>query len=128
MNLCERVEIDVDNIELSQLENESVNIRKSIASGYFYNAAVAVDDSKIYRTLKTNCLVKAHPSSTISQFNPRWVIFHELVLTTAEYMREIIVIGPDWLMEVAPHYFKNVDLSDKKKKKVKALGKGQMDE
>ena len=47
--------------------------------------------------------------SSLFKETPRWVIYHELVFTTKEYMREIIEINPEWLMEVAPHYYKNVD-------------------
>ena len=38
-------------------------------------------------------------------------------------MREIIEIEPEWLMEVAPHYYKNIDLSDKDKGKNKGTNK-----
>lgn len=30
-----------------------------------------------------------HPSSALFQRQPDWVIYHELVLTTKEYMREV---------------------------------------
>ena len=30
-----------------------------------------------------------HPSSAIFQHQPQWVVYHELVLTTKEYMREV---------------------------------------
>ncbi len=32
-----------------------------------------------------------HPSSALFQHQPDWVIYHELVLTTKEYMREVRV-------------------------------------
>ena len=37
---------------------------------------------------------------------PKWVIYHELVYTTKEYMRSVIDINPEWLLEIAPHYYK----------------------
>jgi ATP-dependent RNA helicase DHX8/PRP22 len=49
---------------------------------------------------------------------PEWVIYHELVMTSKEYMREVLTIDPKWLIEVAPKYFKQVDeqgLSKRKK-------------
>ena len=39
-SLCERVEIDVQDDSLSEYSDElNTNIRKCIASGFFYNAA-----------------------------------------------------------------------------------------
>jgi ATP-dependent RNA helicase DHX8/PRP22 len=37
------------------------------------------------------------------------VIYHELVLTTKEYMREVMAIDPKWLVELAPRFFKPAD-------------------
>ena len=37
------------------------------------------------------------------------VIYHELVLTTKEYMREVTAIDPKWLVEFAPKFFKFSD-------------------
>lgn len=30
---------------------------------------------------------------------PRWVIYYELVLTSKEYMRQVMEIQPNWLLE-----------------------------
>ena len=103
-------------------ENTSANIRKAIASGFFYNSAHLSKDG-VYRTIKNAHVVNIHPTSSLIKDNPRWVIYHELVYTTKEYMREIIEIEPEWLMEVAPHYYKNIDLSDKDKGKNKGTNK-----
>ena len=128
INLCDRVEIDVTDEAIS-IENEdtSTNIRKSIASGFFYNCAKLSKDGS-YRTVKNNHSVFIHPSSSLFKETPRWVIYHELVFTTKEYMREIIEINPEWLMEVAPHYYKNIDIVDthNHKKHVKNKGTSQM--
>ncbi|KAK0591970.1 hypothetical protein LWI29_011034 [Acer saccharum] len=40
---------------------------------------------------------------------PDWVIYHELVMTTKEYMREVTVVDPKWLVELAPRFFKVAD-------------------
>lgn len=38
--MCERVEVDIKNEDLSVYEDEyNTNIRKCICAGYFYNAA-----------------------------------------------------------------------------------------
>ena len=37
------------------------------------------------------------------------MIYHELVLTTKEYMRETTAVDPKWLVEFAPAFFKFSD-------------------
>ena len=49
---------------------------------------------------------------------PCWVIYHELVFTTKEYMRNCIEIKNEWLLEVAPHYYKAKELEDSTIKKM----------
>jgi hypothetical protein len=36
---------------------------------------------------------------------PECVLYHELVLTSHEYMRNVIEVDPAWLIEIAPHYY-----------------------
>ena len=58
-----------------------------------------------------------HPSSSLFNKNPEWVVYHELVLTTKEYMREVCTIDPKWLVEVAPMFFKQCDPQQLSKRK-----------
>ena len=37
------------------------------------------------------------------------VIYHELVLTTKEYMRQVTAIDAKWLVEFAPNFFRFAD-------------------
>ena len=65
-----------------------------------------------------------HPSSSLHQSQPRWVVYHELVFTTKEFMRQIVEIKPEWLCEIAPHYYKKTDVEDDAGKKLpKGVGK-----
>jgi HrpA-like RNA helicase len=59
-----------------------------------------------------------HPSSSLASTRPRWLIYHELVLTSKEYMRQVIEIEPAWLTEVAPHYYNANDVQDDSKVKM----------
>jgi pre-mRNA-splicing factor ATP-dependent RNA helicase DHX16 len=64
-------------------------IRKSIAAGYFYHCARLQKDGS-YRTVKNSTAVAIHPGSSLSkEVLPRWVIYHELVLTSKEFMRTV---------------------------------------
>lgn len=53
-----------------------------------------------------NQVVYIHPSSALFNRQPEWVVYHELVLTTKEYMREVTTVDPKWLVEFAPAFFK----------------------
>lgn len=41
--------------------------------------------------------------------SPEWVLYHELVLTTKEYMRTTTEIDPKWLVTYAPGFYRVVD-------------------
>ncbi|KAF7307663.1 putative PRP2-RNA-dependent ATPase of DEAH box family [Mycena kentingensis (nom. inval.)] len=122
--LCERVEVVVQSNPNS---NDITPIQKAITSGYFYNTASLQKSGDSYRTLKTNHTVYIHPSSSLFQFQPpvKTMLYYELVMTSKSYMRQVMEIKPQWLLEVAPHYFKPADLEqlatgDKKMPNAKA--------
>lgn len=91
-------------------------IRKAIAAGFFFHAA-RKDPQEGYRTLVENQPVYIHPSSALFQRQPDWVIYHELVMTTKEYMREVTLMDPKWLVELAPRFFKVADPTKMSKRK-----------
>ncbi|XP_048443629.1 pre-mRNA-splicing factor ATP-dependent RNA helicase DEAH1-like isoform X3 [Pyrus x bretschneideri] len=103
--LLERVEI-----ELVSNMSDNETIKKAITSGFFPHSA-KLQKNGSYRTVKHLQTVHIHPSSGLSQVLPRWVIYHELVLTTKEYMRQVMELKPEWSVEIAPHYYqlKNVE-------------------
>ena len=119
IELCKRVEIDVEDPELSIVADHSFsNVRKAFASGYFYNAA-RLQKTGNYRTVKAPHTVHCHPSSALFEDPPEWVIYHELVLTSKEFIRDLIEVDSKWLLEIAPHYYTASDLREQKEKKVK---------
>ena len=67
-----------------------------------------LERSGLYLTVKDNQSVALHPSCVL-QNKPEWVLYHEFVLTTKHYIRTVIDIEGDWLVDIAPHYF---DLSN----------------
>ncbi|KAJ5674894.1 Pre-mRNA-splicing factor ATP-dependent RNA helicase-like protein cdc28 [Penicillium maclennaniae] len=104
--LCDRVEVSVSTCGATNI----VPIQKAITAGFFPNAARLQRGGDSYRTIKTGQGVYLHPSSTLFEVNPRWVIYFELVLTSKEYMRSNMPLQAEWLVEVAPHYYKKKDL------------------
>jgi ATP-dependent RNA helicase DHX8/PRP22 len=99
-------------------------ICKAITAGFFTNTAKK-DPSEGYRTLVDQNPVYIHPSSALFNKNPEYVIYHELVLTTKEYMRSIMVIDAKWLTELAPNFYKSADpnkiTKQKRKEKIEPL-------
>lgn len=79
-------------------------IRKAICAGFFSHAA-RKDPQEGYKAIVENQQVFLHPSSSLFSRPPEWVVYHELVMTSKEYMREITAIDPKWLVEVAPNFF-----------------------
>ncbi len=45
------------------------------------------------------------------------VIYHEIVFTSKEYMREVTAIDPKWLTEAAPTFFRIADANKISKRK-----------
>jgi ATP-dependent RNA helicase DHX8/PRP22 len=91
-------------------------IRKAICAGYFTHAAKK-DPQEGYKTIVEGTPVYIHPSSALFQKNPDWVIYHELVQTSKEYMREVTAIEAKWLVEFAPKFFKLSDPTQLSKRK-----------
>ena len=101
--LCERVEVE----KCSNAEDTAM-IRKAVCAGYFYNTA-KLDKSGHYKTVKHAHTVHIHPSSALAKDDedkPRWLLYHELAFTSKEYMRSCIPVKPQWLIEIAPHFYK----------------------
>ncbi|TQB71659.1 Cyclin-dependent kinase catalytic subunit [Monascus purpureus] len=104
--LCDRVEVMISTCG----SNDLIPIMKAITAGFFPNAARLQRGGDSYRTVKNGQTVYLHPSSTLFEVNPKWVIYYELVLTSKEYMRSNMPLQAEWLIEVAPHYYKKKDL------------------
>ncbi|KAG5447679.1 putative pre-mRNA-splicing factor ATP-dependent RNA helicase mog-4 [Clonorchis sinensis] len=103
VSLLERVEIS-----LKSNPSEHINIRKAITAGFFYHTARFTGNG--YKTVKQKHTIHPHPNSCLAEELPKWVIYHELVFTTKEFMRQLIEIEPKWLLEVAPHYYKEKEI------------------
>ena len=135
-NLCERVEIDpklsvYDTLsKVNVMDENDVNINENIGmaltSGFFFHTAKITNNGQ-YKTIRFNEEVQIHPSSCISKAEllPKWVLFHELVLTSAEFMRNVIEIEPKWITKVAPHFYKSGDVERAQAKMPKNAVKNQ---
>ncbi|XP_041843981.1 pre-mRNA-splicing factor ATP-dependent RNA helicase DHX16 [Melanotaenia boesemani] len=109
--LMDRIEVEV-----VSCQEDSMPIRKAVTAGYFYHTARLSKGG--YKTVKHQQTVYVHPNSSLFEEQPRWLIYHELVFTTKEFMRQVIEIESGWLLEVAPHYYKSKELEDSSSKKM----------
>jgi len=81
-------------------------VRKAICSSYFHNAARMKGIGE-YANLRTGIPCVLHPSSAIYAlgFTPDYVVYHELVMTSKEYMQCVTAVDPHWLAEMGPMFF-----------------------
>ncbi|XP_060604333.1 ATP-dependent RNA helicase DHX8-like [Ruditapes philippinarum] len=116
--------MDRHKLDVVSCGKNTSKVQKAICSGFFRNAAKK-DPQEGYRTLVDSQVVYIHPSSALFNRQPEWVIYHELVLTTKEYMREVTAMDPKWLVEFAPKFFKFSDPTrlskQKKQQKIEPL-------
>ena len=137
--LCERVEVTV-----SSRPEAVEDICKALCSGYFFNTAT-LGKGGDYKTTKHKHTVYIHPSSVLaremeivkdkdgkekSQYvplvdPPQWLLYHELAFTSKEYMRAVAPIQSKWLVEIAPHYYKDSDIGEDDESKNKSRNKNK---
>ncbi|KAF9352473.1 hypothetical protein BGX26_009724 [Mortierella sp. AD094] len=99
-------------------QGATVMIRKCLVSGYFAQAARIAPDGTHWisarevpakESIEVSAPTKLwmHPTSILFKQAPKWVIFHELVDTGQgkAYMREVTTVEPEWLEEMAPHFY-----------------------
>jgi len=119
-SLCEKVEL-----KLLSESGDSMKILKAILGGFFFNVARVSREGGSYRTIKKNQSVHIHPTSALHDAPPRWVVFNELKETTREYMRTVSEIEPQWLVEVAPCFYSQEEITELSKKKMPKINKGK---
>jgi len=92
----------------SRADQASARVRQAICSGYFFHAA-RKDAQEGYKTVVDQAPVYIYPGSALFQRQPDWVVYHELVMTSKEYMRECCAVDPRWLVQLAPRFFRPAD-------------------
>jgi pre-mRNA-splicing factor ATP-dependent RNA helicase DHX38/PRP16 len=95
-----------NNIKLVSCKNNWEEVRKCIIAGYLLNAAKLKGIGE-YVNLRTGIPCVLHPSSAIYSlgYTPDYCVYHELIMTSKEYMSCVTAIEPSWLVEVAPNFF-----------------------
>ncbi|QLL34867.1 hypothetical protein HG536_0H02420 [Torulaspora globosa] len=90
-------------------------IRKCICSGYAHQAAKVAGLGK-YTSLRTGMELQLHPTSALYGLGdlPPYVVYHELLMTTKEYICCVTSVDPFWLMEYGTLLYdiKKVNIAD----------------
>ncbi|KAI8103676.1 hypothetical protein M9435_005010 [Picochlorum sp. BPE23] len=81
-------------------------VRKAICSAYFHNAGKLKGIGE-YVNCRTGIPCHLHPTSALYGlgYTPDYIIYHELVFTTKEYMQCVTAVDPEWLAELGPAFF-----------------------
>ncbi|XP_047999795.1 probable ATP-dependent RNA helicase DHX35 [Leguminivora glycinivorella] len=81
-------------------------IMKCVLSGFFPQAAHLSTDST-YRSVRGAVLHISPDSCLFRVQQPSWVVFASVQSTGDKtYMRDMMTINKEWLLEIAPHYYK----------------------
>ncbi|KAI9351303.1 P-loop containing nucleoside triphosphate hydrolase protein [Obelidium mucronatum] len=81
-------------------------VRKCICSSYFHQAARMKGIGE-YVNLRNGMPCHLHPTSSLygRGFTPDYIVYHELVMTSKEYMQFVTAVDPYWLAELGPMFF-----------------------
>jgi pre-mRNA-splicing factor ATP-dependent RNA helicase DHX15/PRP43 len=90
---------------------DSVRIRQAVVAGFFTKVAFMPTNYDAYVQMKERMVSGLHPSSVLAKAHgpkPRWVVFNEFELTSAEagpLMKTVSVIDVEWLPTISSAYF-----------------------
>ncbi|KAG8888201.1 DEAH-box RNA helicase prp16 [Tulasnella sp. 332] len=81
-------------------------VRKAICSGYFHQAA-RVKGIGEFVNIRTGLPTHLHPTSALYGlgYTPSYVIYHELIMTSKEYMTHVTAIDAYWLAELGGVFY-----------------------
>lgn len=98
--------MDSQKLPVISCGNEWDCIRKCITSAYFHQAARLKGIGE-YVNIRTGMPCHLHPTSSLygMGFTPDYVVYHELVMTTKEYMQCVTSTEGQWLAELGPMFY-----------------------
>ena len=97
-------------------------IKKCICSGFAHQAA-KISGLRNYVHLKTGVGVQLHPTSALHGLGdlPPYVIYHELLMTSKEYICCVTSVDPFWLMEYGGLLYDIKRVKDNQESETKGL-------
>jgi pre-mRNA-splicing factor ATP-dependent RNA helicase DHX38/PRP16 len=93
-------------VQLTTCGSEWDVCRRAICASYFYQAGRLRGIGE-YVNCRTGMPCHLHPSSALYGlgYTPDYVCYHEIVLTSKEYMQCVTAVEPEWLGEFGPIFF-----------------------
>ncbi|XP_013393104.1 pre-mRNA-splicing factor ATP-dependent RNA helicase PRP16 [Lingula anatina] len=81
-------------------------IRKCICSSYFHQAA-RMKGLGEYVNMRTGMPCHLHPTSALfgMGYTPDYIVYHELIMTSKEYMQCVTAVDGHWLAELGPMFY-----------------------
>lgn len=109
LEVMHRIELPVSPPAFGCQDN-CMNIKRALISGFFLKVAHDVDGSGNYLLLTHRHVAHLHPSSSYlcgqpSPSPPSWVLYHEFTISRDNCIRIASEIHPQMLVELAPQYF-----------------------
>ena len=104
--------MDQHKMKLISCNGEWDVARKCICSSYFQQAA-RIKGLGEYVSLRTGMPCHLHPTSALygMGFTPDYIVYHELVMTSKEYMQCVTAVDGHWLAELGPMFYSVKDSS-----------------
>ncbi|XP_018417608.1 PREDICTED: putative pre-mRNA-splicing factor ATP-dependent RNA helicase DHX32 isoform X2 [Nanorana parkeri] len=123
LDIMKRLELPVSEPAFGTDENV-LNIKKSLLSGYFMQIARDVDGLGNYIMLIHKQVGQLHSDSgyCLNHIIPEWVLFHEFSVADRSCIRVATEISPELFMQmVPPYYYSNLPPSESKEILEKAM-------
>lgn len=98
--------MESNKLELTSSGTDWDIVRKCICSAYFPNATRLKGIGE-YVSLRTGIPAFLHPTSALygMGYTPDYVVYHELIMTTKEYMQCVTAVEGQWLAELGPMFY-----------------------
>nr|CAH8854162.1 unnamed protein product [Trichobilharzia regenti] len=94
------------NMNLRSIGSDWDVVRECLCATFFHQAA-RIKGLGEYVNLRTGMPCHLHPTSALygMGYTPDYVIYHELIMTTKEYMQCVTSVDGNWLAKVGPMFY-----------------------
>uniref|UniRef100_A0AC34FU17 DEAD-box helicase OB fold domain-containing protein n=1 Tax=Panagrolaimus sp. ES5 TaxID=591445 RepID=A0AC34FU17_9BILA len=98
--------MEADKLEIVSSGTDWDIVRKCICSAYFPNATRLKGIGE-YVSLRTGIPCFLHPTSSLfgMGYTPDYVVYHEIIMTTKEYMQCVTAVEGAWLAELGSMFY-----------------------
>lgn len=85
--------------------SDPANILKCIITGFYHQAAQLLPNGSFSLLKDPSVILYLHPDTVLFKRTPKYVVFKEVVETSRKFIRTVSRIEPEWLTEIAPHFY-----------------------